>query len=484
MSLLSYKTYRFLGDFELPYPDFTGMPKNQVQQIIRLEQKLRLTVGKLFKALDREVRVAQPEALEKEWAKFKATEPSLEAWAGYQGNHHPRNVVKWSGQVEASLAINLHYPPAAKKEEDEEPNLSLLEVTSPCITRLMSSGLSVDNALWFDTFCRREALNTIVNGKKVRFLPWEHYPEEIRQHHLHWIAKLHQGMAAKVHLVFGKFNRIGMKKLWEDRSEDFVLWDERKTELLIVYPAEGDRSRIERVVMFFHHPEYLMHKYDLDDAIKYDVALDVAARMCRIVRTENQRNYQEWKTARDKAAREEKAAEGKEKKYGKKARAERPVESHRGKYNLKGDGIGLSESVETACPNCGKVLLDQLPYGWVKDPQFYLTVQRSCKGPDGTMPLHRIGYTPTDPEMIFITPTAQRMARTPAKVMADIAKWWKQKKQVVIHWTLADSKVTEGPVRIHKFQKLGESSDGVTKKRPGESIEDEAPSSKLLKVAK
>lgn len=207
------------------------------------------TLLQLLLELNKERHVVDDTALGLDWEDFRATEPSKSAIEGLK----PEHLVSPAGSLGAELCFVLHYPSFNSKHVE---NGQVFDPTNPSIRRLAESGFDEDNTFWLDLFCRRKQIKR-KNGE--RFQPRKHAEPALLKHHLEWFQLCLNTSAAKVVVVFGKQNEEYFREIWGKRLGEMKLWgDYKDISLWMLYPEEDDTySRIERLVMFVWHPEYV-----------------------------------------------------------------------------------------------------------------------------------------------------------------------------------------------------------------------------------
>jgi hypothetical protein len=139
-------------------------------------------------------------------------------------SHKPRRpqseLVRPSGDLTAPILLHLHYH---SMTTEHRHNGEIADETNCCIKLLLDSGFSATNAIWVDTFSRREKR---ANGGKRR-ADWsakEAYPPKIYDMHLSCSNKLRDLSSAKMELVFGAENRKLIERQIKGRHDVLTLW--------------------------------------------------------------------------------------------------------------------------------------------------------------------------------------------------------------------------------------------------------------------
>lgn len=335
---------------------------------------LLITTRQLLSELNKERRAVDDTALGLDWEAFRASEPSKSAVQGLK----PEHLVSPAGSLGSELCFVLHYPTFQTKHPN---NGEVFDASNRTITRLAGSGFNADNTLWLDTFCRRRS-TMIKSGE--RFQPRKHAEPALFNHHLEWLELCLQTATAKVVVFFGKQNETLFREKWGNRLGEIKLWgDYDEISLWMLYPEEDETySRVERLVLFVWHPEYLGRSEDIAKGRAYDRQLGLVARLAGLARTDEQIRFQETSsTTPGSIERAIAAAEASEEdKYAiiKRGNTKR-------KRGLTSDAVPL----EVACITCGYPRLDVTPYYYVPDEmtslagRVYLAAYTQCPGCNG-----------------------------------------------------------------------------------------------------
>ena len=94
--------------------------------------------------------------------------------------------------------------------------------------------------------------------KGERFQPRKHAEAALLQYHLEWLHVCLSASTSKVLVVFGKQNEEYFRGKWGNRLRELKLSGDYKDNSLWMLYAEGDDdTRVERLVLFAPHPEYI-----------------------------------------------------------------------------------------------------------------------------------------------------------------------------------------------------------------------------------
>lgn len=232
--------------------------------------------------------------LERQWTTFREVES---AESGKEASH----LVSPGGSYDSAVGFLLHYP---TYETGQVKNGKTYDPANSSIATLVGSGFTDENTLWFDMYCRRHHIfmpARAENGKKQRFVPFKHIGQATLNLHLEWANLVLRSMGSKVLVVFGKPNENFLMELWKHRLEKIQLWDEKSTAFFILYePEDTARTRIEKIVFFLWHPEYVNRRMDPDTGRRYDEQLGIIARMGGIHQPVEQQRYQAEKSASER----------------------------------------------------------------------------------------------------------------------------------------------------------------------------------------
>lgn len=78
------------------------------------------------------------------------------------------------------------------------------------------------------------------------------------KYHLEWANKCIAAASAKVLIIFGQENREYFHNEWGNRLREMKLWgDYEGISLWLLYAEGDDFARVERLVLFVWHPEYV-----------------------------------------------------------------------------------------------------------------------------------------------------------------------------------------------------------------------------------
>ncbi|TKX24610.1 hypothetical protein C1H76_3219 [Elsinoe australis] len=189
--------------------------------------------------------------------------------SGQQKSH----IVAPSGSWSAALMIKLHYPTfTCANPEDNE----VADASSPCPRMLMNAGFSPSNTLWVEAYWRRQ----IPPAKRGD--PTHEWTEELRACHEAFTRHCEERADARVELVLGSGNRKTTLKNVGLVTYAVVFGEARSVQVSLQVASDPASARVERLLVYGYHPEYLFRNPNLEVSKTYDYAVALAARVARI----------------------------------------------------------------------------------------------------------------------------------------------------------------------------------------------------------
>ncbi|KAL3424898.1 hypothetical protein PVAG01_04179 [Phlyctema vagabunda] len=177
----------------------------------------------------------------------------------------------------APLLLHLNYPSFTTQRRH---NGEVMDQSNPCLRTLMESGFDDQNAMWLDSFCRRE-YKPKKNGKVAQWVAKDHYSEEIYDMHLSWAETVRSTSRAKVEVIFGKHSREIFTEKMKYRLDILKLWTQPPVEIYVEYEDRG-KSRAIRLILFAKHPEFYLHNWEFKYAAEMDPTLTTAANLAGV----------------------------------------------------------------------------------------------------------------------------------------------------------------------------------------------------------
>lgn len=280
----------------------------------------------------------------------------------------PEHLVRPGGSFSSELALVLHYPSYTSRQINDA---LVFDPTNPSITRLSSSGFNARNALWLDRYSRRRMTSV---KKGVRFNPSEHIDPAPLQYHHNWLDLCLRTSAAKVLAIFGSENKEYFTKKWGQRLEELRLWGAYQDSSLWILHPEGDNTRVERLVLFLWHPEYVTNselasflistpgaclstdavfeEQSIEIGRRYDLVMGLAAQLAGITRSSGQISYNETDCTNDGSLKRAAEDEDGEAKF---------AIIKRRKVGKNKDLATGDASLQVVCRSCGYPRLDVEP---------------------------------------------------------------------------------------------------------------------------
>lgn len=174
-------------------------------------------------------------------------------------NKDRRLLVKPSGTMSANLVVNLNYPPMTATQQY---NGEMFDPANRCIQLVTKWGMDVDNTLWVDTLTRRTSIRN--SGTTQRFSISNDTPTNVLNIHVEFVSLLHSQSHAKVILMGGKESQTIFSQFWGERLVEVPLdVDDPGKNVHILYESTV-REKIQCIVIFIYHPEYLLRAGSVD----------------------------------------------------------------------------------------------------------------------------------------------------------------------------------------------------------------------------
>ena len=196
--------------------------------------------------------------------------------------------------------MHLHYPTNRTKKLY---NGETADRSSPCTNMVITVGFSDENAFFWDSHPWRE---------DAPFEPRKAYTREVLASHHKWESLLRRHLYSKVEVVWGKPGEISIKSEFKEVLEEMVLWDDQETTLYLHFTSPA-KIFLQRIIIFVPHPQSLYYNYTIEEAVRMDWKLKVAADLARVARTEKQETYFVWRSLDRDRREEERLANGQEK---------------------------------------------------------------------------------------------------------------------------------------------------------------------------
>ncbi|KLU91890.1 hypothetical protein MAPG_10839 [Magnaporthiopsis poae ATCC 64411] len=285
-----------IGGLELPDPDrLTGLGYFFTKQIAK-ELKPKLDV---FNARATQAPANAQQMLEGAWVKFRDADQVLTEGPA-------DDITKAGGNVDG-LVLHLHYPPLSTRDP---PNALVHEQKAATIRMLKRSGFDGDNAFWLDTCPRRQPYTVPRGDSSVPFSAAD-LPADYLGHCLEHVDDVYRSVSGRFVVLFGKANQQIFETKWQsqNRLHKLPLYGQRFKDITVwVLYTDRSKDTIQSIVIPCSHPSYMHHAGgSINKGAQYDLALQCAALMAGIARTDEQQVAGE-RTARDEA-RTEQAAE-------------------------------------------------------------------------------------------------------------------------------------------------------------------------------
>ncbi|PSK54022.1 hypothetical protein B9Z65_7828 [Elsinoe australis] len=186
--------------------------------------------------------------------------------SGQQKSHLVAPPGSWS----AALMIKLHYPTfTCANPEDNE----VADASSPCPRMLMKAGFSPSNTLWVEAFWRRQ-IPPAKRGDQTH-----EWTEELRACHEAFTRHCEERADAR---VVGSGNRKTTLKNVGLVTYAVVFGEARSVQVSLQVTSDPASARVERLLVYGYHPEYLFRNPNLEVSKTYDYAVALAARVARI----------------------------------------------------------------------------------------------------------------------------------------------------------------------------------------------------------
>lgn len=152
----------------------------------------------------------------------------------------------------------------------------LVAQCSPAYRSALNAGFSPSNTLWVEAFRRRQ----IPAAKRED--PTHEWTEELRACHEAFTRHCEERADARVELVLGSGNRKTTLKNVGLVTYAVVFGEARSVQVSLQVTSDPASARVERLLVYGYHPEYLFRNPNLEVSKAYDYAVALAARVARI----------------------------------------------------------------------------------------------------------------------------------------------------------------------------------------------------------